>query len=511
MTESQLSSVKTRAADSTRRIGAPPPSAVPLIENRVRQVPFAPLGIYAEDHKRPAAKAQLVVTPRPESEAPPEVRLRDAFDDIVAGRAAKVSKNDLRALQALALDTIHRTFDNKYGDDEDLLSRVETKRGAFEAHRLEALPARAVLAGRSLRDKQCDALAFVLRTFWDAAESDSTLRRAVLTKLATVGRQRDIAAILPHVRKGNSSDLYHGLAAIRGITSRTGSPQKRQGLNRHPVVGPLMKKGALSEDEHNLLVEMVLKHGTIDRIARLDAGAHFNPVFVVTFRETEPRPDGSRRPIQGIFKPETTWEGKDRAYFAREVSAYEFDRAFARSALVPPTVEGLFSIDGGRACELGSLQYLLPNAKPLGYRIREDGVEKWRYHDEHRHLENEPGFLRQMSRARTLLYVLGDPDKLASNVKPLPNLANFMVSDGKRLWLIDNAYSQGAAPKPDREILPHEHDGSVLGAFQRSLENGGGKTITEALATFISEHDASEVSRRTDVAKSLLEQRRRFP
>lgn len=489
-------------------IGAPAAHQVPLQATDKRSVPFAPLGVYAEERARVVHESRATVRPGLDEDTPREGVLARVFDDIVAGAPSDVSEADLRGMQAMALDVIQRTFDNRFGNDAFLLEQVGRKLESFESDRFDPTIARGILAGRKLADKQCDALAFVLRTFTGQSTSESLLRRAVIMKLGEVGRRRDVGALLPHVRKGDSSDLYHGLGAIRAITERKGSPQIRKRLDRHPVVGPLLTKETLTPDEHNLLVEMVLKHGTIDRIDELHGGAHFNPVFFITFKETEPGPDGKRRPIRGVFKPETTWDGKDRAYFSREVSAYEFDRSFARTDLVPPTVEGLLPLGRGSKCELGSLQYMIPNARALGYRIREDGVEKWKYHDEFRHLEKDPDFLRQMARARTILYVLGDPDKLPSNVKPLPNLANFMVSDGKRLWLIDNAYSQGAAPKPHRDILPERHDGTVLEAFERSLSHGR-SGIEEALSTFIEDHDASEVSRRTDVARQLLRDRPR--
>ncbi|MEQ8276531.1 MAG: hypothetical protein RMA76_19845 [Deltaproteobacteria bacterium] len=489
-------------------VGAPAANEVRLRPTDKRSVPFAPLGVYAEERPRVVHTAPTTVRPGFTAERPRQELLRQVFDDIVLGAPSDISEADLRGLQALALDTIHRTFDDKYGNDTFLREQVGKKLDSFADARFDEAFARSILAGRKLSDKQCDALAFVLRTFLDSSDSDSLLRRAAIMKLGEIGRRRDVGAILPHVRKGDSSDLHHGLGAIRSITKRRGSPQTRKRLRDHPVVGPLLKKGELTTDEHQLLVEMVLKHGTIDRVDEMKGGAHFNPVFFVTFKETEPAPGGKRRPIRGVFKPETTWPGKDRSYFAREVSAYEFDRTFARTGLVPPTVEGLLPLGRGPSCELGSLQYMIPDAEPLGYRIREQGVEKWKYQPAFEHLKKDPAFLRQMNRARTILYVLGDPDKLPSNVKPLPNLANFMVSGGNRLWLIDNAYSQGAAPKPHREILPRRHDGTVLREFETSLAHGR-SGIEEALSTFIESTDASEVSRRTDVARQLLRDRPR--
>ena len=482
-----------------------PPGAAAQRAPTVRQ---APLGLYAQ----PTLQASVggAIEPRlallEDKAAPRGDRLRSGLELMLAGAEPKLDPSDLRALQSAALNTVQRLFTNEFGDDAPLKDAVGRAQASLQGDQLDGATERQIFAGRSIIDKQLDALTFVLRTFRGNGDADTNLRRVAMWKLGQVGRQRDLAAILPYVRKGNSSDLYHGLAAIKGITSRAGSPEKRGRLSRDPVIGPLLQKDRLTQAEQTQVIEAVLQHGSVKSVDKLHGGSNFNDVFFVTFAEKIPGADGKKINVRGVFKPERTWADKDRAFFSREVSAYEFDRSFAKSGLIPPTVEAMIPLGEGKTAEIGSLQYMIPNSKPLGYRHRVDGHERWTVLPEFEATTKTPEFAAQMSRCRVLLYVLADPDKLESNVKPLPNLANFMVDDQHKLWMIDNAYSQGAAPRPTRQILPDTHDGEVLEHLRESLADGG-QQIRGAMGTYIEDADAAAVAKRTEVATYELSQR----
>lgn len=465
-------------------------------------LPLAPLGVFGRTPRAPGQPGAVVGARVEEQGAPTRVaQLRAAFDAFLAGEEPALEAADLKALQVLALDTAQARFTNEFGNDGEIKRRLGEKQDALAPFRLDEQSQREVLAGRE--NKPLDALQLLLRTFRSPGGSDSALRQAIFHKLGDMGRRRDIAAILPHVRKGDASDLFHGLEAIKAITRRTGSPQERGKLHQHPIAGPLLRKERLTDEERMRLSELVLAHGTISRIDKLGHGNNRNDVFFVTFAERIPGADGQRREVRGVFKPERTWVGKSDAYFPREVAAYEFDRSFAKSGLVPPTVEAVIALGDRQGCEVGSMQLMIQDAKPLGDWGFENGVGRWRYQREFEALKGDPAFERQLAKARVLAYVLKDADKFASNVRTDPNLANFMVDQSGKLWLIDNAYSQGAGPQPDRSLLPQRKDGKIV----RRLERASSEAVSSAMAEFIQDHNASEVARRVQVAVNELKHR----
>jgi hypothetical protein len=384
--------------------------------------------------------------PRP---APATAGPRQAFFAICDGARVELPPATLRALQAMALDTLQELFTNSFGKDEGLKRVVRSKQHDYAQVRREGL-AGQVLSGLDVRDRQLECLRFVLRTFQELDPSDTALRRAVFGKLGELGRRRDIDAVLPHARKGNASDLHHGLECVRAITQRRGSPQERGGLAGDPRIGPLLRRDRLSERERRDTIEAVLRHGAIVGVER-QHGRNLNEVYFVTFAETVADAAGRRRQVRGVFKPERTHFGKERASFSREVASYELDKRFAKTGLIPPTVEALIDLDG-RGCSVGSLQLFVEDTRPLGRTYRE-------YDPYFDHLRSTERFQKQEAQARTLLFVLGDPDKLPSDARPEPNLCNLLVDRRGRLWLIDGGFSLGVPPRaPGPSLLPRAID-----------------------------------------------------
>jgi hypothetical protein len=464
-------------------------------------VSTAPLGIYAKPS--PIARAHASGSPAAValgSDVPVPQRLRKAFDDFVADKDPVVDAEDLRTLQAIVLRSAQSLFTNQFDNDGDLKARIAEKQKAYGDP--PAWLDDHVFGNRDMLTKQQDCLNFILRTFQRREEQDNLLRAAALQKLGEIGRRRDLRAIMPYVRKGTAADLYHGLNAVKQIANRRGSPQERGGLEHDPEIGPLLAKPALSDEEKTRVIEAVLQRGTITEMEKLKGGSNYNEVYFVTFKETVPRPDGKREAIRGVFKPERTWVDKDRAYFSREVAAYEFDRSFARTGLVPPTVEAVISMNGGH--ELGSLQYLIPRSTPLGYRVIDHGGERWEYHSQHLPLLETPELKAQLAKLRTVLFVLSDPDKVQCNVKSQPNLGNLLVDDQKKLWMIDNSYSMGAAPQVDAGILPKKSEPEVLEA----IESADPAVVVDALDDYVSPKDAKDVAQRM---KRAIEELRKRP
>jgi hypothetical protein len=440
---------------------------------------------------------------------PDAERWRTQLQGILGGGdAATLPLGDVVALQTMALEVAQRLFTNEFNDDSDIKHHVGLKQARYGASATNHLPGvqDAVFRG-NLRDRQCDALLVLLHTFRGVDEADTELRRAVLQKLAKIGRASDLDFVLPLCRKSpHSSDLHHALEAAKAIGKR--HPPKRGGLHGDPIIGPLLRKPGLTDDERRTVVEAVLTRGEV-KSARRHNGGNMNEVHFLTFKETMKDRHGHDVAIRAVYKPERTWPGKDKCFYAREVAAYEFDRAFAKTGMVPPTAEVLLEIDGNVG--LGSLQFMIPNARPLGADLSGMSVDEARkhagdLHPDFRDFVHSDDYKRQESKLRTLLFVLGDPDKLANDVHPKANLQNIMVDANRRLWMIDNAYSMGAPPRdPGDELLPNRIESSVVD----TLHNIDPREVTTALEPLVGSK-AKDVARRVDIAEHDLERKPRI-
>ena len=418
-------------------------------------------------------------------------RFRRLFDEIAAGERPDLTHEELQSLQSLALDVAQSHFTNDLGNDGDLKHHVGVKQSFYAGKSPKQDIMQAVLKGRDTKARQLDSLSFLLRTFDGASNGDKELRAAILPKLAHFGRRRDIDAILPHLRRGTDTDLFLGIEAVKAITGRTGSPQERGGLDKDPVIGPLLKKDALSESERTQVIEAVLQHGEIAG-KQMYNGGNRNEVWFITFKETLPGPDGKRRPIRGVYKPEKTWPGKDRAYMSREVAAYEFDKEFARTGLVPPTVEALVQLGHTKICDPGSMQYLVEDSRPLG-------KSPIHYDPHFNGFRKSSEWNHQLRRIKTLLYVLADPDKLENDVIKHPNLKNLMIDQGGKVWMIDNSWSMGAAPEVSTKILPEKPSQVLLGSFSETSADD----VRDVLHQYINSADAKAVANRLQKAHAI--------
>lgn len=422
-------------------------------------------------------------------------RLKFLVDEVKAGRFGGMTSAQLREVQAHALDTVQKTFKNQFGDDGRLLEAVADKKRWYE----DALKTvdDSALAGRPVAVQQLDALQVLLKTFQGTDAGDVALRGAVLDKLGKMGRASDIDAILPLVRRAPTpTDLYNGLESIKGILAREGSPQLRGARHLGDDVTKLLAKSALTDAERTRVIESVLQHGEVASVKR-HVGGNMNEVYFVTFKETLPGAGGERIPIRAVFKPENTYVGKDKAYFGREVSAYEFDRDFAKTGRVPPTVEGIFaraqSPGDVKPFGAGSLQYMIPNAEALGT----DAIHlnpKFKPF-----LESAEG-KRQMGEIKTLLYTLNDPDKLPNpGGFKTPNYGNIMAqadpaNPGRyKLFMIDNGGGQGALGKQlTTDILPAERS-----HVADTLAGADPAEIERKLAPLVGDDAAADVAART--------------
>ncbi len=421
--------------------------------------------------------------------AAPEVRppgeLKPLFEALLAGTPVEVTPKEVRTLQAMALDTAQRLFDDRYGTDKELKQALGERQAHYKDVSRSQRFAAGVLGDRSVGEQQLACLGFLLRTFMRLTPEDSALRRAVIGKLAEMGRAADVWAILPHVRHGDASDLFHGLAAIRAITKQHGVPVRRGGLEHDPVIGPILKKDVLTAPERQKVIEAVLLRGNVVKWKR-HKGENRNEVHFVTFAETLPGKDGKREPIEGVFKPERTWFGKDRAFFSREVAAYEFDKRLSGTGLVPPTVEVLLERPGEPGAEVGSMQYKIPRARTLGKNAHEidPAFEQ---------LVKGARYKRQEKRLRTLLFLLSDPDKLPNDVHKTPNYMNLVLDDDERLWMIDNSFNLGVPPREmGPGILPRQPDADLIERMVQVRED----EVLEELKRHIAKHDARAAAKR---------------
>lgn len=470
--------------DKSPRIIAPTLSAVPKGDYAGGQSPGA------GTHNATGSAAICVFS---DGSEPAPQRARRLFDETIAGAGPDTCGDEMMSLQAFALNQVQALFDNKFGSDGEIKHQVGLKQASYTNEAPTDVVAGALYGGRKTTDQQADALNFIVRTF--QGSGDQALRMAAMNKLGEVGRRRDIDALMPLVRKGTSADIFHGLEAIKAITRRRGSTQERSVLMKDKKIGPLLRKSSLTGNERTRAIEAVLSRGEVKSMKR-HGGTNRNEVWFVTFKDTLPGPNGQREQIRGVFKPEKCWPGKDRAYFSREVASYEFDRRFAKTDTVPPTVEALIGVPGSDGCELGSMQWMVEGSQPLGkdvlhYDPKFDGLRK------------TPEYEAQMAKIRTLLYILGDPDKLANNVHKTPNLQNIMVDQHGKLWMIDNSYNLGAAPLPDAGLLPKKPDPTTTGQIKSASHDD----VRHSMESYISSGDAGGVTFRMGDAGFKLDQR----
>jgi hypothetical protein len=416
-------------------------------------------------------------------------------DKASAGRLPRdVAQPQLMQLQARALDRVRRLFNNGFGDDGPLLDAVNSKLPAYGDALKNA--DKSVGADRPVPQQQRDALRVLLHTFRGKDGGDTALRKAVLDKLGAMGDRADTSVLLSHVQKApTSTDLHHGLAAIKSILARQGSPQPRGAQHLPGDVKQLLDKKSLTRSEQDRVVEAVLRHGDIDKVKQ-HVGANRNEVYFVTFKQTVPGPNGERVPIKGVFKPENTYVGKEKAFFSREVSAYEFDRDFAKTGRVPVTVTALLSRDqtpggGPRPLGAGSMQHMVPNAKPLG-------LSAVKLDPQFKKFLDSPEGRKQLAEIKTLLFVLNDPDKLPDpGGFPSPNWGNVMAQSqpggGYRLMMIDNGGGQQALGKAvTKQIIPDK----IPDGLAQNLGSAKPEQVAQKLAPLVGDDAASDVAGR---------------
>ncbi len=426
-------------------------------------------------------RSSLVNVQLAQTSSPDMDQLMDAMELFEEGR--NIDPKNLKIIQAAALDTVLRTFDNRFGTDQALLDQVRTKEPHFKGFKLPAVDAEELM-GEDLQSQQLQALRMLLLSFQD--ESDDPLRLAVIGKLAAMGHtQEDLQALVTSAGKGGAAVLYASVSAISKMCGERGNPEVRRRLSDDPVLGPQMQRTDLSPAEKDSLVEKVLKEGTIKKV-NFRPGQNRNQVFVVEFEDSV-----GGEPIRGIFKPEATWFGKDRAYFSREVAAYVFDRDFAKTGLVPMTTSTVIQL--GDQHKLGSLQYMVPDMSPLG----EDVLNYDPKFDEFRQTDT---YKNQIAKLQSLLYIFADPDKLPNDVHATANLQNILVGPDDRLWMIDNSYAMGAAPEISDEMLPDQVGEEMLAR----LLDSDPEHIIDIMDDIIANRDAGDVVRRLQHALEKL-------
>ena len=164
----------------------------------------------------------------------------------------------------------------------------------------------------------------------------------MIDKLSKLGKSPDLEALRSPARKGREGELKAALLAITAIATREGTPDGRGGLEEDPKIGPLLRQEQLTSDQRREVIEAVLRRGTIAQVSQ-PGGTNWNEVYFVTFEEGF-RKGGETIQIEGVFKPEPVGDGsKKRAFFSREVAAYQLDRLAGTGAVVP-TVESIEAI-----------------------------------------------------------------------------------------------------------------------------------------------------------------------
>ena len=378
---------------------------------------------------------------------------------------------------------MQRTFTNEFGNDARLLEAVGAKRGAFqdEIARLD----RGVNAGRSLTQQQVDSLRVLVKTFQGTDAGDVGIRAAALEKLGQVGRASDIEDILPLVRKpATSADLYNGLESVKKIMDRAGSPQLRGSKYLSSDTRTLLSKSHLTDAERARAIEDVMSHGEIASIKR-HVGGNMNEVYFLTYKDSIALADGTRAPIRAVFKPENTYVGKEKPFFTREVSAYEFDRDFAGTGMVPPTVEGILARNqlpgSGRPHGVGSLLMI-----PIRSRSEEPT-----HGPEFQAVPESPGGKQQCARSRRL-YTLkirssvqgGFPTRMG-NIMGVPDKG----APAATSYLIENGAGRAPGQADRNESAPDAQHAGRNWSRRRGARSSAPRPL-------VCEQDAADISRR---------------
>jgi hypothetical protein len=420
-------------------------------------------------------------------------------DTVKAGALPKdMSHDELLSVQAHALHTVQATFADAHGGDAALLKAVGNKIPSYAASGKDT-----VLTKRPVVRQQTDALKVLIHTFKGTDEGDVALRAAAFEKLGAMGTKEDALSILPLVRKPpHSADLYGGLEASRAILARDGSPIPRGDAHVSSEAKQLLTKPQLTDAERTTVIKEVLSHGEIVGVTK-NMSPTMNAVYFLKFKETVPGPDGKRIPIEAVWKAEGTFQGKEKANFVREVAAFEFENRFAKTDIVPVTVEGVLSPDqlpgDAKPFGIGSLQYKVPGGESIGQGYPNSKLLKPKYEA----FLHTPEGQKQIDEIRAHLYVMNDPEKLPNSGGY--NVANFgnilAVPDsskpgGIKLLLIDNGTALGAQSQFGtairKDMLPNHPTQT-----SSQLSHASSNDIKNLLAPLIGDGDAADVANRT--------------
>ena len=464
---------------------------------------------------RAATTAPHVIVPATPHAAPPPAeihlgapevsRTATITDQIRSGGAPKsATPQELVAAQSHALHTVQSLFHDRNGGDGALLHAVDSKVGAFPI----VLHPDATLSARPVTRQQVDALQVVLHTFKGTEGGDVGLRAAAFDKLGAMGKAEDVSAMMPLLRKPlHSEDLRAGLQAAHSILARGESPVPRGDQHLSTEVKALLKKPQLTPEERITVVKEVLAHGEIVSVQK-NVSPTMNAVYFLKFKETVPGPDGKLVPIEGVWKAETTFNGKQKPNFSREVAAFEFTHRFTKSDIVPVTVEGMLSpsqLPGeNKPFGVGSIQYKVPGGESMGRGYPDAGQLKPKFEA----YVATPEGKRQMDEIRAHLFIMNDPEKLPSpggydganygNILAVPDAAR---PGGFKLLMIDNGTALGAQSQFGTSIRPEMLPNHPTHATTE-LSHTSGEEIQKMLAPMIGDFDAADVANRVKTATS---------
>jgi hypothetical protein len=400
-------------------------------------------------------------------------------------------------MQGHALHTIQGLFRDTQGDAA-LLRAVSGKIGYYPSAKV----VEPGLERRPVVRQQVDALKVLMHTFKGTDDGDVELRHSALDKLGKMGSAADIKDIMPLVRRPpHSADLTNGVNAINAIAAREGSPFARgHGHLSGEVKALLGKAQVLTDSERRKVIEDVLAHGEIESVVKDNSGTA-NEVYFVTFKDKLPGPLGT---IRGVFKPERPFAEQQKPFFTREVAGYYFDRDFAKTDIIPITVEAVLAPNQIRGdvkpSGIGSMQYMIPNGKSLG-RVGE-------IRPEYKAFLEAPDGQRQLREIRTHLFVRNDPEKLRTTWAGQDNWGNILAEpipgkpDSYKLWLIDNGTAMGALTRPTeydpygRWVNPDMLPGPTN--TSRNLKTANRAAMESKLAPLIGDWDAHDIANRVE-------------
>jgi catechol 2,3-dioxygenase-like lactoylglutathione lyase family enzyme len=479
-------------------------AAVALFVGSVDPALASPPTPQAQAQHVPAAQLPHPEPPHGEPAIPSELTIRVPA---AVNLAHTLSGGDLRRLQGQALGSIDHLFTNKFGDDVRLLDAVHGKKDFYK----DVLGAEVWHPAANVRDQQTESLKVLLLTFKGTDHTDVSVRGAALDKIAKIGGAADVWDVMPLVRRPpHSADLAGGVDAVNSILARSGSPVPRGSRFLTPDVRRLLSKDSLTDDERTKVIEDVLQHGDIASVTK-DGSEHTNPVFFITFNQTIPDGSGRRMPIRGVYKPEKPFVDQQKPFFTREVAEYDFERDFAKTGMVPVTVEAFLSPDqvpgDAKAWGLGSIQYMVPNGVSIGkvgYLKPEFGT-----------FLRSPEGQRQMNEVKAHLFVTNDPEKLRTNWAGQDNWGNILAAPDPskpgqpsecggpcyKLYLIDNGTAMGALTRPtgydpygrwvNPDMLPPAHTATI-----GNLAHANQEAMRSELAPLVGDWDAGDVVNR---------------